>query len=93
MFTVIHVPKSFASNPKKMSTFAVFQVSVSWNTCQSIVYVDFVCLYGAQQITIKGTCIAHTLSVRSFLQNMAEEELTHHVVGNDSGTCNAGFAW
>ena len=39
-----------------------------------------------------GTCTAHTLSVRSFLQNMAEEEMAHHVVGNDSGTSNAGFA-
>ena len=28
---------------------------------------------------------ARALSVRSSLQNMAEEELAHHVVGNDSG--------
>ena len=32
------------------------------------------------------------LSVRLSLQNMAGEELAHHVVGNDSGLYNAGFA-
>ena len=49
------------------------------------------CVYVAQQITIKGTGTAHILSVRSLLQNMAEEDLAHHVVGNDSGMCKAGF--
>ena len=29
---------------------------------------------------------------RSSLQNMAGEELAHHVVGNDSGMYKAGFA-
>ena len=55
-------------------------------------YVGSVSLYAAQQISIKGACTARTLSVRSSLQNMAEEELAHHVVGNDSGMYKAGFA-
>ena len=33
-----------------------------------------------------------TLSVCSFLQIMAGEEVAHHVVGNDSGMYKAGFA-
>ena len=77
---------------EKMWIIVVFQMTINWNTCQRIVKVDFVCLNVAQQITIKETCTAQTLSVRSVLQNMAEEELTELVVGNDSGTCNAGFA-
>ena len=53
---------------KKMSTIVVFQMSVNCNTCQSAVCVDFVCLYAAQHITVKGANIAHTRSVRPFLQ-------------------------
>ena len=51
-----------------------------------------VCLHAAQQISIKGACTARTLSVRSSLQNMAGEELAHHVVGNESGMYKAGVA-
>ena len=48
-----------------------------------------VCLYAAQQISIKG---AYTARTRSSLQNMAGEELAHHVVGNDTGMYKAGLA-
>ena len=51
-----------------------------------------VCLYAAQQSSIKGAYTARTLSVRSSLQNVAGEEFAHHVVGNDSGMYKAGFA-
>ena len=37
-------------------------------------------MYDAQQISIKGAYTARTLSVRSSLQNMAEEELPELVV-------------
>ena len=40
----------------------------------------------------QGCVTARALSVRSSLQNMAGEELAHHVVGNDSGMYKAGFA-
>ena len=40
----------------------------------------------------QGAYTARTLSVRSSLQNMAGEELAHHVVGNDSGMYKAGLA-
>ena len=34
----------------------------------------------------------HTLLVRSFLQNMAEDEVAKFVVGHDSGMCKAALA-
>ena len=84
--------RNHAYPTKKMSTIVVFQVSVHRNTRQSVVYVGFVCLYAAQQISFNGTYTARTLSDRSSVQNTAEEELAHHVVGNDSGMYKAGFA-
>ena len=54
--------------------------------------LGFGCLYAAKQISIKSAYTARTLSVRSPLQNMAEEDLAHRVAGNDSGMYRAGFA-
>ena len=58
--------RKHAYQTKKMSTIVAVQISVNWNTCESRVYVEFVCV--AQPITIKGAFSAHTPSVRSFLQ-------------------------
>ena len=48
--------------------------------CCVVLWSGGVCLYIAQQNSIKGAYTARTLSVRSSLQNMAGEELAHHVV-------------
>ena len=39
----------------------------------------------AHQMSIKGAYTARTLFVRSCMQNIDEEELAQHVVGNDIG--------
>ena len=48
--------------------------------CCVVLWSGGVCLYTAQQNSVKGAYTARTLSVRSSLQNMAGEELAHHVV-------------
>ena len=45
-----------------------------------VLWCGGVCLCTAQQISIKGAYTARTLFVRSSLQNMAREEVAHHVV-------------
>ena len=60
--------------------------------CCGVVWCGGVCLHAAQHIPIKGAYTARTHSVRSSLQNMAGEEVAHHVVGNDSGMYKAGIA-
>ena len=67
-------------------------VGVVWWWCCVVLWCCGVCLCTAQQISIKGAYTARTLFVRSSLQNMAREEVAHHVVGDDSGMCKAGFA-
>ena len=58
---------------KKASTIVVFQVSVHRNSCQRIVCVELI-VYAAQQISTKGAYMAHTLSVRSFLQTWPKKK-------------------
>ena len=74
--------KTMRDQQKKMPTIVVVQISVNWNTCQSLVYVQFACCAANH---CQGYVFCAHSSCPFILANVAEKEVARFVVGNDSG--------
>ena len=74
-----------------MSAIVVTQISVNWNTCQSFMCVECVCVCRATN-RHQGSVYSPHSFCPFFPANMAEKEVGTLAVEDGSGTCKAGFA-